>query len=76
MFLVQVAETVDVDACRTSYYTNLFPLNPGGIIAAGPTQEDLGLLEPVNRGSRQPQDMFYLKAASSTLPTGAKQTAR
>jgi putative glutathione S-transferase len=74
----QVAETVDVDACRTSYYTNLFPLNPGGIIAAGPTQEDLGLMQPVSRGGSQLiEDMFYLKpSATRTLPAGNRQTAR
>ena len=26
----------DLDAARTSYYTNLFPLNPGGIVPIGP----------------------------------------
>jgi putative glutathione S-transferase len=30
---------------RRSYYTNLFPLNPGGIVPAGPTEDDLGFAE-------------------------------
>ena len=32
----------DLAEARRSYYTNLFPLNPGGIVPAGPTPEDLG----------------------------------
>ena len=63
----QVADTVDVDACRVSYYTNLFPLNPGGIIPSGPTQEDLGLLQSTGRGSQALEEMFYLKEAHQGL---------
>lgn len=33
----------DLDDARRSYYTNLFPLNPGGIVPAGPTAQDLGI---------------------------------
>jgi putative glutathione S-transferase len=31
-----VAATCDIDAVKQDYYGNLFPLNPGGIIPAGP----------------------------------------
>ncbi|MGB3199269.1 MAG: glutathione S-transferase C-terminal domain-containing protein [Nodosilinea sp.] len=31
-----VAETCDIEAVKRDYYGNLFPLNPGGIIPAGP----------------------------------------
>ena len=31
-----VAETCNLDAVKRDYYGNLFPLNPGGIIPAGP----------------------------------------
>lgn len=31
-----VAETCDLDAVKRDYYGNLFPLNPGGIVPAGP----------------------------------------
>jgi len=31
-----VASTCDLDAVKADYYGNLFPLNPGGIIPAGP----------------------------------------
>jgi len=33
----------DLDKARRSYFGNLFPLNPGGIVPAGPTAADLGL---------------------------------
>lgn len=32
----------DLNAARKSYYVNLFPLNPGGIVPSGPTSADLG----------------------------------
>jgi len=31
-----VAATCDIEAVKQDYYGNLFPLNPGGIIPAGP----------------------------------------
>jgi putative glutathione S-transferase len=42
-----VAATCDLDAIKRDYYGNLFPLNPGGIIPAGPTITTL--LEPHGR---------------------------
>jgi putative glutathione S-transferase len=33
----------DLQAAKTSYYSNLFPLNPGGIVPVGPSAADLGL---------------------------------
>ncbi|CAN0553600.1 unnamed protein product, partial [Ectocarpus sp. 8 AP-2014] len=47
-----VAETIDIDGCRRSYFAQLFPLNPGGIVPIGPSVEDLGLEEPAGRGSQ------------------------
>ena len=35
-----VAQTFDADAARASYY-GLFPLNPSGIVPAGPTRQEL-----------------------------------
>mmetsp|Transcript_7942 Transcript_7942/g.24544 ORF Transcript_7942/g.24544 Transcript_7942/m.24544 type:complete len:407 (+) Transcript_7942:73-1293(+) len=32
----------DLDDARRGYYTDLFPLNPGGIVPAGPSPADLG----------------------------------
>lgn len=42
-----VAATCDLDAIKRDYYGNLFPLNPGGIIPAGPVITNL--LEPHGR---------------------------
>ncbi len=44
-----VADTCDLEQVKKDYYSNLFPLNPGGIIPLG---QDLSyLLEPHNRGN-------------------------
>lgn len=42
-----IADTCDLEAVKQDYYGNLFPLNPGGIIPAGPTGATL--LEPHGR---------------------------
>jgi len=44
-----VADTCDLEAVKRDYYGNLFPLNPGGIIPAGPDMTRL--LEPHDRES-------------------------
>lgn len=44
-----VADTCDVESVKQDYYGNLFPLNPGSIIPAGPDMSCL--LEPHNRSS-------------------------
>ncbi|MGI8501826.1 MAG: glutathione S-transferase family protein [Hassallia sp.] len=44
-----IADTCDVESVKQDYYGNLFPLNPGSIIPAGPDMSSL--LEPHNRGS-------------------------
>jgi putative glutathione S-transferase len=56
-----VSETVDVDGYRTSYFGQLFPLNPGGIVPTGPTERDLGLGVDPARGSRAHSDLFHFK---------------
>ena len=35
-----VADTCDLDAVKRDYYGNLFPLNPGGLIPAGPDMSE------------------------------------
>lgn len=40
-----IAETCDLERVKQDYYSNLFPLNPGGIIPAGPDLTNL--LQPV-----------------------------
>lgn len=42
-----VAETCYLEAVKRDYYSNLFPLNPGGIVPKGP--DIANLLEPHNR---------------------------
>ena len=44
-----IADTCDVESVKQDYYGNLFPLNPGSIIPAGPDMSSL--LSPHNRGS-------------------------
>jgi len=41
-----VAETCDLESVKQDYYGNLFPLNPGSIIPAGP---DMAMLQPHGR---------------------------
>ena len=36
-----VADTCDLESVKQDYYGNLFPLNPGGIIPAGPDMSSL-----------------------------------
>lgn len=72
---MQVLDTVDVDGCRRSYYSSLFPLNPSGIIPSGPTAADLQLDLPANRGSHAPGAVFYMKEAAAAAATGAQAAA-
>lgn len=61
-------DTFDGDDARRSYFEQLFPLNPGGIVPSGPTLSDLGIDAPPERGSREWADVFFLAkdaAASS-----------
>jgi putative glutathione S-transferase len=51
-------DTVDVDDCRRSYYGQLFPLNPGGIVPMRPTQEDVFQM---NDQLSEPTDPFYAR---------------
>ncbi len=60
---LRVQDTVDVDDCRRSYFTQLFPLNPGGIVPSGPTVEDLRLDAPAGRGSQAMEDVFFIRRA-------------
>ncbi|MCV3213378.1 glutathione S-transferase family protein [Plectonema radiosum NIES-515] len=50
--LPRVADTCDVESVKQDYYGNLFPLNPGSIIPAGPDMSSL--LEAHNRGQKVP----------------------
>eukprot|EP00878_Enallax_costatus_P043521 GHUV01051535.1.p1 GENE.GHUV01051535.1~~GHUV01051535.1.p1 ORF type:complete len:336 (+),score=90.96 GHUV01051535.1:264-1271(+) len=63
---LQVPDTVDIDGCRRSYYTNLFPLNPSGIIASGPTAADLQVNKPAGRGNSSLEDVCYMRPVAAT----------
>ena len=48
--LLSIGEYVrDLDDARRGYYRDLFPLNPGGIVPAGPSPRDLGWPEETVR---------------------------
>lgn len=55
----------DLDDARRSYFSQLFPLNPGGIVPSGPTADDLGLEAPPGRGPQQHDAVFHAAAAAS-----------
>jgi hypothetical protein len=57
---MQVKDTYDIDAARNSYYGQLFPLNPSGIIPAGPSAADLGLGSDPGRGSLTASSVFRM----------------
>lgn len=71
---MQVRDTVDVDACRTSYYTNLFPLNPSGIVPSGPTAADLQLDKPARRGSAALADACFMRPVGAGAAGGRSST--
>lgn len=66
---------MDIDACRVSYYTNLFPLNPGGIIPSGPTAADLQLDVPAGRGSSKLEDVCFKRGAPAAAAAVDSSTA-
>lgn len=43
----RLLDTVDIDDCRRSYFSNLFPLNPSGIVPNGPGAVDLLLTDKI-----------------------------
>ena len=51
-----LADTVDIDDCRRSYYSQLFPLNPGGIIPSGPLARDVLLHTTIDGAHVQKND--------------------
>ncbi|KAF8065797.1 yqjG [Scenedesmus sp. PABB004] len=61
---LQVSDAIDVDGCRRSYYSNLFPLNPSSIVPSGPTAADLGLDVPAGRGGHALAEVFHLRAGA------------
>ena len=68
---MQVKDTYDVDAARNSYYGQLFPLNPSGIIPAGPTGSDLGLGTDPGRGPLTAESVYNMSAAPPATAAAA-----
>jgi len=60
---LQVPDTINIDDARASYNGSLFPVNPSGIVPAGPTQADLKLDEPAGRGPASVLDACLSRAA-------------
>ncbi len=62
---------MDVDGCRQSYSTNLFPLNASGIVHAGPTAADLGLVPLKGSAALQQavpvESVAFRRAAPATV---------
>ena len=58
--LPDVRATLDLPGLIRSYYVQLFPLNPSGIYPVGPTEEDLRLMEPHDRGQRFPVESIFM----------------
>jgi len=57
-----VSTTLDVEKAKRSYFSNLFPLNPSGIIPLGPSIKELGFLENPKRGPTGKEAIFFDKA--------------
>ena len=54
---------MDIDDARRSYFSQLFPLNPGAIVPSGPTAADLRLDDPPQRGPTDPASIFHFRSA-------------
>lgn len=70
----QIRDTIDIDAARVSYFTNLFPLNPGGIVPSGPSLADLDLGRPAGRGPAEPELVFHMRGQQAAQQQAAAST--
>jgi hypothetical protein len=70
--LLQVRQTFDLAAAQKSYYGQLFPLNPSGIVPVGPTAEDLGL----KGASKKKEDAhkYFIEHSKASLSPAAAQS--
>jgi len=55
-----VKQTYSAKKAIESYYGQLFPLNPGGVVPLGPYENDLGINEPHARGKRQ-DNIYHMR---------------
>ncbi len=63
-------EAFDADACKRSYFQQLFPLNPSGIVPySASAWEDMGV-DPANRiRADQATEHFHIHNPSAAAPT-------
>ncbi|BDA40825.1 Glutathione S-transferase omega-like 2 [Coccomyxa sp. Obi] len=64
---MQIRTSFDLDEARRSYFTSLFPLNPGGIVPVGPTLQDLALDRESGRGSHSADALFHSRVVPSVV---------
>ena len=64
---VQISNSFDLDDARRSYFSSLFPLNPGGIVPVGPTLADLNLSREAGRGTQDFEAVFHMKRQPAVL---------
>ena len=63
----QISNSFDLDDARRSYFSSLFPLNPGGIVPVGPTLADLNLSRDAGRGTQDLEAVFHMKTQPAVL---------
>jgi len=65
-------EAFDADGCKRSYFQQLFPLNPSGIVPYSPSAwQDMGI-DPANRiPQNQASEHLHIRNPSAATPTSA-----
>lgn len=67
LVFAQISNSFDLDDARRSYFSSLFPLNPGGIVPVGPTLADLNLSREAGRGPQDLGAVFHMKKQPAVL---------
>ena len=66
---MQISNSFDLDDARRSYFSSLFPLNPGGIVPTGPTLADLDLSRNAGRGPQDAESVFHMRKQPAVMAT-------
>ncbi|CAL5225669.1 g8532 [Coccomyxa viridis] len=66
---LQISNSFDLDDARRSYFSSLFPLNPGGIVPTGPTLADLDLSRNAGRGPQDAESVFHMRKQPAVMAT-------
>ena len=64
---MQISNSFDLDDARRSYFSSLFPLNPGGIVPMGPTLADLNLSRDAGRGPQDAKSVFHMRRQPAVM---------